>query len=139
MRRGGWYGHSREHSLAAKGVRIYAAQKLVDPIFFARKNEEEVPLSFVLNDVRQGKNFHQMRMRYRADPEHLRQRGIRAIEMRDADDTLSTIDRQGVDMTKRMMQESPQFKERVYLAIKDPQKSSFLYPEKVRALEGDYA
>jgi hypothetical protein len=109
----------------------------VDPVFFARKNEEEVPLSTVLGDVRQGRTFVQMRMKYRVDPEHLRQRGIRALEMRDADDTLSTIDRQGVDMTKRMMEESPQFRERVYLAVKDPQKSSFLYPEKVRALGGD--
>ena len=135
--RGGWYGHSREHALAARGVRIYAAQKLMDPVFFARKNEEEVPLSFVLGDVRQGKTYTQLKMKYRTDPEHLRQRGIRALEMRDADDTLSTIDRQGVDMTKRMMEESPHFKERVYMAIKDQQKASFLYPEKVRALGGD--
>lgn len=132
----GWYGHRYEHSLAARGVKMKMKQQLVDPVFFAQKNEQMVPMSMIRSMVREGLTLSGMMRRVSsADKEDVRQRGIKAIEMRDADDTLSRIDTSGVDSLVVEAKQNPMFQRRVERVLSDSQKSSFLQDEKKRLLQ----
>jgi hypothetical protein len=134
-KKSGWYGNSQGHALAAKGIRTsYNAskQKLVDPLFYARQREEQVPFQHISGMVRKGQLFAEMkRMHPDADPEDLRKRGIKAL----SDSTLSSIDEQGVDSSVKLARFNAQLKRRMCSVLNDPQKASFLPEIKVKLLK----
>ena len=136
-KRGGWYGNSQGHALAARGVRLYARkQTLNDPIFYAQKHEESVPMTHILDMVRSGETFDSIkRMHPDADQEDLRRRGIRAIEMSEGNGTLSMLDSNGVDLSVKMADNNPRLKQNMKETLADPQKASFLHSVKVEALK----
>ena len=123
--------------MAARGIRLYAAKKqtLIDPMFYANK-EKEIP-SLHLKDMAQNKlTYHQMlAMHPKTDKEDLRLRGIKAIESVEGGNTLSQLNRMGVDMTVKMAKESRTFNANVVDVLKDRQKSSFLPVQKVQMLK----
>jgi len=132
----GWYGDSHGHSLAARGIRGYHKSKMVDPMFFAVKQERTLPFNHISDMVKQNKTFTEMqRMHPGADKEDLRQRAIKAIAIRDADDTLTKLDKNGVDFSQKMAQESSYFKTRARDVLQDGQKRSFLQEEKAEILK----
>lgn len=133
-KKSGWYGNSQAHALAAKGVRTrrYDAQKLVDPMFYARQREEQVPFQHINTMVREGKTFQEMKaMHPDADQEDLRKRGIKAL----SDSTLSTLNEQGVDSSVKLAKMNRGTKVRMCEVLNDPQKSSFLPKVKVEFLK----
>jgi hypothetical protein len=136
--RKGWFGNSHGHSLAARGIKIYAAKKtsLVDPLFYAKKHEAQVKFNDLLDDIREGKTYHELLKKYPdADKEVLRKRGIKAIETREGRDTLSMVDANGVDASVHMARNNPRTKERMHDVLHDYQKSSFLPTIKVELLK----
>ena len=136
-RTGGWYGNSVGHALAARGMKLYARkQTMTDPIFYAQKREESVPMAHILDMVRSGESFDNIkRMHPDADQEDLRKRSIKAIEMSEGNGTLSMLDSNGVDMSVNMAENSPRLKESMRETLADPQKASFLHSVKVDALK----
>lgn len=132
MSRRGWFGDSAGHSLAGRGVKFKRkGVGLSDPLYFAHRREMDVPFSTISDLVRKGLDYRQMMFRLRSeDPEDVRRRGIMAVEGRNADGMLSALDRQGVDMSVRMAEESPKFKSDAIKVLRDRQASSFLVPEK---------
>jgi NADPH-dependent glutamate synthase beta subunit-like oxidoreductase len=132
----GWHGNSYGHSLARRGFRLYAKKdRMTEPIFYARKREEEIPQFRVLQMAKSGMTFKEMQEAHPdADVEELRQRGIRAIDTVNGADTLSRIDRSGVDELVKYAQNSLMMKDRVKEAITDRQQSSFIQKPKVEAL-----
>ncbi len=132
----GWYGNSVGHGLAAKGIRTkYYANKQLDPLFYANKHEEQVPFNEIMDDVRSGLSFDRMKLKYaHADQESLRKRGIQALDTRDGEDTVSVIDRNGVNEQVMMMQHNHDIRDRTIRALQNPQKMSFIHPIKVEAL-----
>jgi hypothetical protein len=136
MKRRGWYGDSQGHALAAKGIRRYNKQKLVDPVFYAQKNEKQLPFNHIMDMVQQKKTFTDMqRMHPDADKEDMRQRAIKAVAMRDADDTLTKLDKNGVDLSVKMAQQSTFFRMKANDALQDSQKRSLLKEEKAELLK----
>jgi hypothetical protein len=133
--RRGWFGHSAEHSLAARGVRIYAKRKSSDPMFYAVKREREIPSSHIFDMVRKGATYHQMCVQYPGRGEEVRKKGLVALESVDADGTLSTLERQRIDESVLRSQMSPAFRERALWVLQNPQRRSFLHPEKAAALQ----
>lgn len=135
-KKGGWYGDSAGHALAAKGIRRYnkPKQKLVDPKFF---NGVEKKVSFhEVSDMIDGQNTYMM-MKGKfpdADHEELRRNAIKAVEIKDADDTLSKLDQNGVDLSVRMAEESRFFKLKAQGVLQDSVKRSLLPEEKVQVL-----
>ena len=135
MRKGGWYGNSLGHSLAAKGVRVYNKARLVDPVFFARKNEKQLPFSSIMSMARQNKSFDEMKRAHPdVDEEDLRIRGIRAYTMKDADDTLEKVNKMGVDMLVKMADNNELFKRRIMKQLSTKSTASFINDEKREAL-----
>lgn len=136
--RSGWFGNSTGHALAAQGVKLYAKKStpsLVDPIFYARR-EKQVPFNHIVEMVKEGKTYSQIKqMHPEVDSEDLRASGIKACEARQGTNTLSVLNRQGIDATVRMAGHDPTFKERVHETLKDPQASSFLPSVKVMSLK----
>ncbi len=136
MKRGGWYGNSAGHALAAKGIKVYNKSKLVDPVFFARKNEKQLPFSHIMSMARQDKSFQDMkRMHPNVDEEDLRLRGIKAYTMIDADDTLDKINKIGVDMLVKMADNNQLFKKRMMKQLSTTNTASFINEEKREALK----
>jgi len=141
MKRGGWYGHSQQHSLARRGVRTAVRRpsvlksKLSDPIFLAKRRESALPFPELMQMVASGLTLQQMRERHpEVDADDVRRRGIRAIEAREGDNVLSKLDEQGVDDSVRMAKVSPTFRERAREVLDDSQKVSFIHPEKAMLL-----
>ena len=134
---GGWRGNSYGHSLAARGVRLYARkQSLSDPLFYAKSREDSVPFTHLVDMIREGKSFQEIkRMHPDADSEDLRLRGIKAIENVEGNSTLSTINSNGVDLTVKMANSNKQLKEDIEETLNDGQKASFLAPIKVEMLK----
>jgi hypothetical protein len=137
-RRTGWYGNSQGHALAAKGIKLYAKKStpaLVDPVFYARR-DKQISFDVILDAVSEGKTYHQIKQAHPdSDSEDLRLRGIKAYEMRSGSNTLSVIDKNGVDSTVRMTRHDPSFKERTNEVLADPQASSFLPVIKVQSIK----
>ena len=120
----GWRGDSARHSLAAKGVKTkqYAAQKarLMEPVFYAQKNETDVPMTHIITMVKKGTNYPQMRaMHPDADAESLRKRGVKAIDAVEGNNTMQTIDDNGIDKLGVLMKGNPRLKEQVRTALKN--------------------
>ncbi len=132
-KKSGWYGNSRGHALAAKGVKLYASkQKLVDPLFYARQREEQVPFQHINSMVREGKTFQEMkRMHPDADSEDLRLRGIKAF----SDSTLSMLNEHGVDSLVKLAKMNVQTKKRMCVVVHDQQKVSFIPEIKIKLLK----
>lgn len=137
-KRRGWFGDSQGHSLAAKGIATrYAAKKTVlrDQIFFASKHEELLPTSHIQEMIQDGWNFQRMQqMHPDVDREDMRQRGIKAWESQHGSNTLSTIDRQGVDASVRVATLDPRFKRSIQNVLDDGQGRSFIPEVKANAL-----
>lgn len=131
----GWHGDSRGHSLAARGISMYAKKK-VDPVFYARKAERKLPFSHIMGMVGQGKSFQEMKaMHPDADHEDLRQRAIRATEIRMADDTIAKLDEHGVDYSVAKAKSSKSFKKSAMSVLNSSVRRSLLKPEKAQALQ----
>jgi hypothetical protein len=139
----GWFGDRTRHSLAAKGVATsqqyssYMSRKqvLAEPVFYARKRESELPFSSITAMVKNGESYQGMKGAYpAADHEDLRLRGITAIEMRDMDNTLSTIDKNGVDKVVQLAEKSPSLREKVLATLRCRQRGSFIAPVKRDAI-----
>jgi hypothetical protein len=135
--RRGWFGNSQGHSLAAKGIRLYARkQQLSDPSFFARR-EESVPYADIVSMVGDGRSYPQLVVAFPdADKEDLRLRGIKAVESRDGHGTLSMINSSGVDQIVVLSRANPALGRRVRDVLDDRQRSSFIHGVKVGALRG---
>jgi hypothetical protein len=138
----GWYGNSAGHSLAAKGIKLYASKPsklktvLYDPIYYSQKTETLVPFTSIMDAVRQGKSYNQIKAEYASsDAEDIRLKGIKAIETMDGGSTISQMNRNGVDQTVVLANKNPKFKESVKEVLANPQKSSFLHPVKVKSLQ----
>ena len=123
--------------MAARGMSLYAKkQTLVDPLFYARKRETDLPFSHIKDMTRNGLTYQRMlSMHPNADKEDIRLRGIKAIESVEGDNTLSQLDRMDVEMTAKMANDSRSFKANVMGVISDSQKSSFLSAQKVQMLK----
>lgn len=132
-KKSGWYGNSQGHALAAKGVRTrYTASKLVDPMFYARQREEQVPFQHISGMARDGLTFQEMKaMHPEADVEDLRKRGVKAL----SDSMLSTLSEQGVDSSVKLAMMNSGTKRRMCVVLNDPQKASFLPEVKVKFLK----
>ena len=138
MRRG-WFGNSYGHSLAAKGMRMYARkdQMLMDPVFYAKKKEQQIPLERMMQGIREGKTFYNLVDEYpEADREDIRKKAIRVIDARDGHETLHMLDSNGVDVSVRMATLNPRLRLRMIGILDDRQKSSFLPDQKVQLLRG---
>ena len=135
--KGGWHGNSYGHSLAARGVRLYARkQSLVDPLFYAKQREDSVPFSHLVDMIRNGLTYQDIRrMHPDADAEDLRLRGIKAVENVEGNNTLSMLNSNGVDLTVRMAKSNKQLQEDIEVTLNDKQKASFLAPVKVEVLK----
>lgn len=132
-KKSGWYGNSQAHSLAAKGIRTqYTASKLVDPMFYARQREEQVPFEHLSRMAREGLTYQEMKaMHPGADTEDLRRRGIKAL----SDSTLSILNEQGVDSSVKLAKMNRGTKMRMCEVLNDRQKASFLPDVKVKFLQ----
>jgi len=131
----GWHGDSRGHSLAARGISMYAKKK-VDPVFYARKAERKLPFSHIMTMVAKDKSFQEMKIMHpTADHEDLRMRAIRAHEIRMADDTISKLDSQGVDYSVAKAASSKSFKKSALLVLNNNVRRSLLKPKKAIALQ----
>jgi len=133
-KKSGWYGNSQAHSLAAKGVRTrrYDAQKLVDPMFYAKQREEKLPYEDLSRMAREGLTFQEMKGRKPdVDAEDLRKRGVKAL----SDSTLSTLNEHGVDSSVKLAMMNRGTKQRMCEVLNDRQKSSFLPEVKVKFLK----
>lgn len=137
-KRRGWFGDSQGHSLAARGItsRYHAKKRPAqEAIFFAAK-EEGVSASECAEMLRKGMTFDQMMQeKPDVDRETLRQRGIRAWESQHGNNSLSTIDRQGVDMSVRLAMLDPRMKRGMMRALQDRQGRSLIPDVKAVALE----
>ena len=122
--------------MAARGISLYAKkQTLVDPLFYAQKQEEQVSFIHIKGMVKEGLTFDRMkRMHPEADAEDLRLRGIKAVEALDGDNTISMLDRQGVDATVKIAEMNVLTKTRILKTLNDSQKSSFIPEVKVQLL-----
>lgn len=133
----GWRGHSHEHSMAAKGIRIYPARKrtLIDPIFYAKKREEQVSSWELVDAIRQGMTYPALLKKYPgADAEDVRRRGIRSMDMMHGSNVLSHVNSSGVDAIVKEARESPAFRAKVESILVDTQKRSFIQGPKAEAL-----
>ena len=143
--RGGWYGDSSRHRLAARGISTnqkYLAKKqeLAEPLFYARKRESELPFSHITQMVKEGGSYQSMiNMHPKADKEDLRLRGIKAIENRDMDNTLSMIDKNGVDKTVELAEANPRTREKVLRVLNCRQRGSFIPSVKREAILKNFA
>lgn len=134
---GGWYGNSQGHAMAARGMRLYASkQVLVDPLFYAQKREEQVSFSQIVDEVKQGSTYDELKVAYPdVDKEDLRMRGIKAISSVEGGTTLSAMDHNGVDVSVKLASMSPSTKRRMLQVLNDRQQSSFLPSIKVDLLK----
>lgn len=136
MRRTGWFGDSHGHSLAAKGFKSRRADiKLVDPVFYVKKREDQVPFAEVMDAVRDRASFSVLKAEYPdADEEDVRRQGLRALDTRDGTDVLQTIDKNGVDDSVRLARMSPALRQSMIRALSDPQKMSYINQVKAESL-----
>jgi hypothetical protein len=135
----GWRGDSARHSLAAKGIHTkqYAARKaiLMEPVFYAQKNETDVPMAHILGMVKNGDTYPEMkRMHPDADAESLRKRGIKAIDSREGNSAMRTIDENGVDKLMLLAKGNSRLKEQVKGALANRQYRSFIADVKVNSI-----
>ena len=136
MRRG-WFGNSRGHALAARGVRLYPRkQRLHDPLFFAQRREERVPTSELRTRVRRGANMSELVTDFPGvDREELRLRAIKAVDSLRGDDTLALLNRNGVDASVHLARVSNSQRKKMLEVLNDSQASSFLSDVKVELLK----
>jgi len=138
MRRGGWYGNPHGHALAARGIRTYSSKKamLMDPIFYAKKREEEVPMWGVIDMVRQGKTLQEMKSAHPdADSTFLRDRGAKAIDQLNGNRVMVDMKSEGVDKLLNLAKEDGYYRKQMIDALSDRQKRSFIPEEKAVILK----
>jgi len=128
-RRGGWYGNPQGHAMAARGICTYASKNrlMMEPVFYAQKREEQVPFASIVDDVRTGSTFGEISRKHPdADREDLRKRGIKATEVVEGGNSLSMLDRNGVDQTVSLARSNPHIRHRMIETLNNKQKVSFL-------------
>jgi hypothetical protein len=77
--------------------------------------------------ARMGKTFQDLRQEYPdANPEDLRRSAIVAAEAVDADDTLTYMDRTGIDDAVRMAKAKPEMRTKMLDVLKSPSRRSYL-------------
>lgn len=140
MARKGWFGNSYGHSLAARGLTFKKKGTLRDPLFFAQKQEMELPTTMIRDMLRKDMTFEQMQLELQnknvdVDPETLRRRAITVSEVMEANGTLSQVETAGVDDIVAMSRENPSFKSDVKEMLENRQQSSLIKPEKKRILQ----
>ncbi len=136
IRKGGWFGNSHGHAMAARGITLYAKKTKMDPLFYANKSEKDIPFAVVMDHVRKGQNYNTVKSQHPdADPEEIRIRGIKALETMDGSNTLSTINKNGVDETLQLAKNDKKFAEQVEVTLADDQRSSFIHPLKISAIK----
>lgn len=135
----GWYGNSHGHSLAARGISLYAKKpKLNEALFYAQKQEKDLPFAVIIDHVRKGNTYQQIRSEHPdADAEEVRLRGIKAVETMDGSNVLSRINRNGVDETVEMAKKDRKFRDNVLEVLGDNQRSSFIQKFKIEALRSE--
>lgn len=119
--------------MAARGLSF--KRKLSNPTYFSQV-EKRLSFGDVKSMVESGMTMSEMAAKTGRDPkdEELRQKGILAVETKDADGTLGRINSMGVDQVVRLSQESPSFKSKAQKVLDCPQKRSLLPPEKASVL-----
>lgn len=134
---GGWHGDSKGHSLAAKGVSLYAKKShLMDPVFAAKKSEEELPSSLIMQMVKDGMTFEQIKHEHPdVDSESVRKKGIKAVDACSGSNTMSTLDKNGVDMSVKIAKVNKNFRVSAQESLRDSQKSSYLPEIKAQLLK----
>jgi hypothetical protein len=123
--------------MAARGMRLYARKDsvLVDPVFYAKKREEQVSSFTLMDHVRVGDTYPNIVAKHPdADKEDVRIRGIKALDVRDGHETLSMINKSGIDESVRVAKENPRLKSRMLSVLSDAQRSSFIPVVKVELL-----
>jgi hypothetical protein len=138
----GWRQHSAEHSLAARGVRVYGAKRRAEcdkAMFYAASVERRVPSESIDQEVRSGCSYDELAARHPEshDVEDLRRRGVLSIDGMEGDTALSELalrrDDGGIESADRIVELGKQLPERrqKWLAVlNDPQKASFVHPQK---------
>lgn len=137
-KRTGWFGHSHEHALAARGIRTYASknQVMMEPFFYAQKHEEAVSFKKLMQETGNGASYGDLQHAHPdADKEDIRQRGIKAIEAREGSNVLSLLNKNGVDASVSMANSNANMKQRMLQVLDNHQKSSFLQSVKVEMLK----
>lgn len=138
----GWRGNPQGHSLARRGIKLYASvktQRLVDPVFYARR-EQKVPFHDVMAAIREGQDYTSLRkMLHDADPEDVRVMGIKAYESLKADGTLSYVNKTTPDQIVKLGKMVPSVKEQVMKVLRDRQARSFIPSVKVEVIEKELA
>ena len=137
-RRSGWFGNSQGHSLARRGIRLYAQkhQVLMRPVFYAQKSERQVPFMELVDEVRGGATLFELERKYPdAEKEDLRRRGIRAMEYAEGNKVLSQIDANGIDASVSVARHDVRMRELMQRYANDRQASSFLPQVKVELLK----
>lgn len=135
-KRRGWFGDSKGHSLAAKGVRLYSRKKELDNALFFAKQEQSIPTPDIHQMAIRGMTLDEMQRKYPdSDKEDLRRRGIRAVEGIDANNMLSLVESSSERMLLDMSAKDERFKKDVIKVLSDDQKSSFIHPAKVELLK----
>jgi len=134
----GWRGNPQGHSLARRGIKLYASvktQRLVDPVFYARR-EQKVPFHDVMEAIRGGHDYNSIRqMMSDADPEDVRLMGIKAYDSLKADGTLSYVNKTTPEQIVKLWKIVPSVREQVNRILHDNQARSFLPTVKVEAIE----
>lgn len=135
--KGGWYGNSHGHALAARGIRLFAKKdNLVDPVFYAQKKEETVSTLELISEIRSGATFADLVKGHPdADQEDLRLRGIRAADSVEGNGTLSFINSNGIDVSVKMAEGNPHLRSQMLETLGDSQRKSFIQKQKADALE----
>lgn len=136
QKKGGWFGNSQGHSLAARGVTVYMKRRtMVNPMFYARRSEAAVPFSSISDDVKEKMSMGDLVKRYpSADADEVRRKAIMAIDVTQGKNTMSMLERNGVDETMRAIRRDEGLRVEVREAIGSDWKMSYLHPVKVMAL-----
>lgn len=133
-KRRGWYGNSYGHSLAARGIKLYAKKNASQPMFFTRQ-EEKVPLSLIREMIEEGLTYQDMlTMHESSDEKYLRHRGIQTIDGREGNNVLSSLYNDNEKVIARKMQDD-YFKKKVRNVINDRQKASFIPDAKLEVVK----
>jgi hypothetical protein len=110
-------------------------QVMMQPLFYAQRNENAAPISEVREDIRRGETFSDLCRKYPdASSDTLMRRGRETIDSLNGNSMMADLNspEYGVD---KIVQASPEFRARVVDVLSNPQKRSFLPKPKVEALE----
>lgn len=127
----GWYGNSRAHALAAKGIKSKPSLS-TERIFLAKKAESDVPLHQIRQDLANGMDFRQLQMKYPAmDEETLRKRAIKMYDSNQGNQALTTINEYPPKLISVLAKSSPRLKSSLQDTLANDQARSFINDKKL--------